>query len=466
MVCDDWLLIPAHPMPVDRKILIVGATSDERLRLAVRDAAAQWPGSRLHLLRPADRTPWPECEPEIHCLAQTPSNEIRPGDIPTYEQFDLAVLAIAHVGRSAYPALVRECLSAAKACRLYSNLGWQKLDARDAESGWPAAIIESGAKRIIRPDHVQGGKWVFFRPSDRTAHHMAIILRQQGEQVVKLETLAELQESIQKDDTVFFDWCITHYNALFRAVQMAMDAGCRMEALLSLDLADLAESQELSNRLIELNRSALPRMARIHYLASRKFILQRYGLGNVKATPCWNNPDRDIWRSEKRKISRSDKRIHIVYHGLFYYWHEITEFLPVLHELLARTPIRFDLFGRVHESLEIDGESLFPEKERNVRKALSEMAKLPGICFNQFACPEKIIQTMRDADFYLGITAGNSLMSQTEIRTGEEEAMAVGMRLIRKITPATKLRGWRPSRDFLNIDVARPAMAAKAILEP
>ncbi len=83
---------------------------------------------------------------------------------------------------------------------------------------------------------------------------------------------------------------------------------------------------------------------------------------------------------------------------------------------------------------------------------------------HSFSSPEKILEAMLAADFYIGITAASSLMSESEIRTGEEEARLAGIRLLRKATPATVLRRWIPGKDFLDVDSLEPDKAADTIL--
>ncbi len=439
-------------------ILVIGASTDERILAAGRAAGERWPGAHLSVLLPHGCSL--SC-PASFRVIEAASDTLGPDDLRGVDPCDAVVLTLSHVGRNNYPEFVRHCTVLAKQCFLFSSLGWQRLDSRDAESCWPEII--PSAKRFS--PSTQPRSWVFFRPSDRTAHHIASSFQKKGLAVLKVETLAELEAVIPQTDAVFFDWCVTHYGALFHAVQMALEHGKRMEALISLDMADLAERPEVSQRLIEFNRSALPLMDHIHYLASRKFILERYAIDVTSATPWWNQANPDHWRIPGSHPARreSNSPVHIVYHGLFYPWHEVAEFIPVLEALLSRRPVCFDLFGRIHESLSIAGESLFPEKERQIREAVRRMERIPGVVFHPFSSPTMIREAMASADYYLGITQGATLMSETEIRTGEEEARLAGLRLLRKATSASILRGWNEKDDFLEINADDPDAAADKI---
>ncbi|MBN1669675.1 MAG: glycosyltransferase, partial [Kiritimatiellae bacterium] len=75
-----------------------------------------------------------------------------------------------------------------------------------------------------------------------------------------------------------------------------------------------------------------------------------------------------------------------------------------------------------------------PARERQVRDALRELAGIPGVTSHGFTAPDRVRETIGRADYYVGITAGETLMSRTGFRTGVAEALAAGGRLVHKET--------------------------------
>ena len=426
------------------KILIACATTDNRLNELIDELQTRWSNAELHILRPAGR---PLLDFPGTIFLKGSADQLLVEDITSTGRFDVAVLAIAHVGRALYPTLVQGCCTCANACFLYSTMGLQPLDARDADESLFSVV---GNKLV--PPKTKIDSWVFFRPSDRTAHALADEYVSTGVPVIKVETLAALEENLTPTTGVFFDWCITHYPTLFQAVQMAATVGCRMEALLSLDLSDLAENHEQARRLLSLNHSALKQMDHVYYLGSRSFLVERYDL-IANTTPRWNHVGGCWARSASQQSPRPNDSLSFVYHGLFYPWHEVGAFIPVYKELSKRVETTFELFGRQHESLTIDGMELFPRKYKEVEEQLEELASLPGVIFHPFTPPKEITRTMHNSNYYVGITAGDSLMSQSETRTGVEEAYAAGMRILHKSTRAVKQRGWNAPEDYFSMDV-------------
>ncbi len=445
--------------PAWRHVLVVGATTNDRIASAARQLVDLVPGVRVDLLLPAGReSPAPGVFAHVLPAA---GESISAVDFQVLAAYDAVVLAIGHVGRSAYPVLVRACCAVAGQAFLYGALGLQPLDERDGRETWPEPIRPASAAGPARPR-----SWLFFRPSDQSAFRLADQWQRAGATVHQAETLKAFDLLLPQVEGVFLDWCLADYGILFPALQAALDAGKRVEGFVALDLADVTEDPARVQRIKDLNQSALTTWHHAHVLATRGHIARRYGLELARCSPLLNLPDETVWFPAPRPSApRNAASLRIAYHGLFYFWHEVAEFQPVYEELLRHGPASLDLYGRVHESVCLGGQPLFPESERAVRLALDQLAALPGVTRHGFTPPAMAAAAIREADFYLGITAGATLMSRTEMRTGVEEALRLGTPVLHKTTPAMGTRGLVADRDYVAVDAQAPQAAADRILQ-
>lgn len=441
-----------------RRILVAGATTDERLVTVSHELRALAPNARLLLLRPHREEPFPN-NSSFDDFIQAAGPSLTPEDIDRAPACDILVPAIAHVTRPAYPGLIAACCRAARHTFVFTASGLQPVDERDARTTRPVPI--TGRRP---PPGNPVASCAFFRLSDQPALQMAQQYAATGIQLFFVETLAALEETLPNVDTVYFDWCLTDYTALFQAIQLAAEAGKRLEAFVALDLADVTEDAALRDRLIELNRSALPLLDHAYILATRGFLAERYALSRDCYTLTKNSTDAAAWHLYDRTFAKRDV-IRLAYHGLMYFWHELEECFPILFALHEKHPLHVDLFGRPHENLCIGGASLFPEREEKTRRFLRELEKLPFVQRHGFIPQGTMIRMINQADYYIGITAGATLMSRSEMRTGVVEAMHTRTRVLHKTTDGTLDAGWRAGIDYLEIDAADPARAADRILE-
>lgn len=434
--------------PSTPRILVVGATTDERLKelgCLLREAC---PSATLDLYRPRREQAAPAVYDRI---IQLETAAVDPEQLRRAGRYDLVVLAIAHVMHAHYKALVAACCACANDVFLYSAHGLQPLDQRDAQSIFPVPPKHAPVPPAPAPPRC----WLFFRPSDQTVIQRADALERSGAEVFRVQTLAAFERLIGRVDAVFYDWCITDYGVLAAALEMAVEAGVRQEVFLALDLADLAEDPAMRERLLAFNRAVMPLFHQVYPLWTRPFLVERYRLSDGSFTYTRNIPNPDIWRRNEcagGPVARPGP-LRFAYHGLFYFWHEVFEFMPVFQKIQEKCDAVFDLFGRVHDSVDVGGESLFPETERRVQAAFAECATRPGVCVHGFTAPDDVRKHLLGCDYYVGITQGGSLMSDTEMRTGVEEALALGCAVLHKPTSALALAGF--SRNLPYFDLCR-----------
>jgi hypothetical protein len=149
---------------------------------------------------------------------------------------------------------------------------------------------------------------------------------------------------------------------------------------------------------------------------------------------------------------------------LFYFWHEVLEFLPVYKEVCRQTDAEFHLFGRVHGDVDVEGRPLFPEKHRRLLEGLDRLKQEPGVKRHGFSPAEEVRDYLSSADYYVGITAGHSLMSRSEMRTGVVEARQAGCRIVHKKTPAVQAYGMKEGVDYVAVDADDPVSSAEGLL--
>ncbi len=456
-----------HPRPWDR-VLVVGAGADALLDETARRIRAVSPRAHITLLIARDRAD-PGLAAYSQVLRGTAGGMVEDADFANLGSFDAAVLAMSHVARASYPGLCARTLEHAPEACLSWGGALDPMDARETLVSWPEPI-----KGVRNGRRGAGGQkpaeWLFFRPSDQTVWRRAEALAAEGARVRVVQTLAALEAALPRAQAAFFDWCITDYGALFAALRLCIEAGLYTEAFLALDLADLAEDPAVAARIITLNRTALPRLDRVNVLFSRTHLLDRYPLSPQRCAKVGNLPDPKVWApgpaTPRQPAPPTALRpLRLAYHGLFYFWHEVAEFVPVYERLRQAVPVKFDLFGRVHESVSLGGTPLFPRAQQKVERALEKLKKFPEVALHPFTGAAAVRGALEEADLYVGITAGTTLMARTELRTGLVEALCAGVRPVHRRTPATDTAELIPGRDFVAVNSRRPSDAARAVLQ-
>ena len=456
---DTTALFLHHLDPCWQRVLVVGATSNVLLRRLLTEIKPFLPHAKFFCLHPAglpdqDLLGYDE-------LITSDGENIQCSDLMRLPSFDAVFLAIGHVARTSYPVLCQTIDGLSSNIFLFSGLGLQPLDMREANDSWPQPVTAGKSNRKGSAAET----WIFFRPSDQTAYRMAERFEQEGKTIWQVETLKAFEELLPKAQAVFFDWCLTDYRVLFEAVSSAKAAGLWTEAFLALDLVDVCEDIDLAARLEAINRTALQALDRVHYLFTRDFLVKRYQLDCNRSLPTGNLYDPIVWRDGiSHKNHKRSTEIRFVYHGLFYFWHEVAEFGTIYRKLIEQHPARFELFGRIHESIRIGGVSLFPSRELAARNLLNQMKEWPGVRIHGYCSPPETRQAITESDYYVGITAGNSLMSKTEIRTGVLEAMQCNTPVLHQQTPGLTKTYPDQNRNIVTVDAHDPDQAVNRIL--
>lgn len=443
--------------PQWKKILVIGASADSLLQQASNSISNLIPNANMTLVLPSGRT----APTGFSDILQGKTNEVTSSDFTMLtKRFDAAVLVMAHVNRPSYSGLVWQCSECADNIFLYSTMGLQPLDLRDGLSNWPEEISTTTPSTIS----TQPTNWVFFRPCDQTVFRIAEKYAKTA-RVNIVETLSAFEKLSKTADAAFFDWCLSDYRAVFNAFSMAGQENLRREAFIALDMVDLAEKKPLRQNIEKLNQSAFHKLDYSYILSTRLFIADRYNIKPKNFEPAENIPDENIWKPQPRPALCKTK-INIVYHGLLYFWHEVAEFAPVLQELKKHVDeVTLDIYGRVHESSVIGPDPVFPQARSKTEAAIAKMCKIDGVTLHGYTPTETVHEKVAQAHFYLGITAANTLMSKSEMRTGVVEALKTGARVLHKKTTATELTGLKADIDYIDIDSNKPQQAAAKILE-
>ncbi|NCD34574.1 MAG: hypothetical protein EOL87_14310, partial [Spartobacteria bacterium] len=373
----------ANQLCCAKRILVLGATTDERLEDIGDCIARIQHEAQLVLLRPTGR-PARHFD-AFHDIRPGREDSVVPADIENIADIDTLILAINHVTRAVYRSLIRSMCATGCRTFVFTSNGLQIVDQRDAnESIYPVFVQHS-----LRNSHrCSAGVSLFFRPSDETVRTLASQRLHSGHTVWNVDTVSAFEFLLPYAQRVFFDWCITDYTALMQVVQLSMEYPCIKEAFLALDMADMAEDAAMSNRIIEWNCSALPQLDHVYVLKSRQHLIERYQLNRARVTLTHNLIDSSAWGGVYKGHARpGSPALTFVYHGLFYYWHEVAAFIPVYRELSRYREVHWDLFGRVHEDIYMNGMPLHPKKYKETLEGLRLLQSLPHVAFHGFQAP-------------------------------------------------------------------------------
>lgn len=453
--------MPSFPLPSTiTSITIIGATGDALLIELGKTLNTATPALHTHLLRPARPGTIPaNLFTEV---SATPAPQIIPSDIRNAPPTDAIILAIGHVGNPSYNTLLHAIFQQTDSAWVCTPNGLQPVTPLETSDYWPRHMPDPEP----RPPSPNKKGTLFFRPFDQYVRLLADQLTQHNNPVFIADTIQAFAEYLTQVDTVFFNFCLTDPCSLAQCFAMARQQNKFIEAFVAMDLADLAETTTMKQQITQLNQLLLPRIDQVHLLQTRPHIAERYAVAQhaIKLIPNVIKDKR--WQcSHRPRPPAPGKPIQFVYHGFMYHWHELAEFLPVLNAVNQQHPATLTVFGRSHGDCLCGNAPLLPAKAARGVELTNTLQSLPNVNLKGFVPSlQDVIQTVARSDYYVGITAGNDLMAQTEMRTGVVEAMATGVRVLHKATQAAQISGWQPDIDYLSIDTRNPEQAAATIL--
>lgn len=449
---------------LEARLFIVAACSEQRLMEVISDLRSRGLDERLTvLIANVDLASSPLRELAEVFVCAGDSIEICDFKILQGRSFTNSLLLINHVIRPNYKNLVEATVQRAESSFLYTfNGGFQNLDIRDSYDDFDGVEIST----LTSVSESEESLSLFFRPSDQTMKRFEKERLEQGIKVLKVDSLAEFEKYLASASEVFFNWCITDYVSLKLAFDLSLKYSLKRTGYITVDLVDLAEDEGVKEELEELNRSMISKLDFCYVMSTRQFFVDRYKIDRQNVELTQTLAGEVVEKNEVIKGGSTGDELQLFYHGMMYYWHELDLFMSIFLELRKLCKVRLTITGRVHESVKFLGRDLFPKKEQRMREALKKYLSFPEVDYLGFTSIENVNKHLCSADYFVGLTAGDSLMAQTEFRTGVVEALAVGSgRLLHKETMAFKALRLEADKEYLAVSSQAAKESAQKIYE-